>query len=468
MGAGVSNWKLAKAVSQTGQMGVVSGTALDLIMARRLQDGDPGGHMRRALAHFPAQEIAERILDRYFVEGGRKPDESYRAYPMLNLKPSVSHQGMIVAANFAEIWLAKEGHNHPVGLNLLEKIQLPNVMSLYGAMLAGVDYVLMGAGIPREIPGVLDRLSEHQEASLRITVENAPPSEAYHLHFHPAEVIPAGLPTLKRPQFLAIISSVTLGLSLKKKATGRVDGFVIEGPTAGGHNAPPRGPLSLNEIGEPVYGPKDAVNLDQIKALGLPFWVAGGYGDPERLEKLLAMGANGVQVGTMFAFCEESGLSEDCKVKTIEQALRGETGIYTDPLASPTGFPFKVERLPGTLSEQKEYEARPRICDLGYLRHVYRKEDGSLGYRCPSEPIKDYLRKGGKTEDTCGRKCLCNGLMANIGHEQVQKTGYLEKPLLTAGDDISKVVQFVSDAKRTYTAREVVDHLLSRCHAEAK
>ena len=50
MGVGVSNWRLANAVSSRGQLGVVSGTALDVVLARRLQDGDPGGHMRRALA----------------------------------------------------------------------------------------------------------------------------------------------------------------------------------------------------------------------------------------------------------------------------------------------------------------------------------------------------------------------------------------------------------------------------------
>ena len=45
MGAGVSNWRLAQAVSMTGQLGVISGTALDTIFSRRLQLGDPGGHM---------------------------------------------------------------------------------------------------------------------------------------------------------------------------------------------------------------------------------------------------------------------------------------------------------------------------------------------------------------------------------------------------------------------------------------
>ena len=68
MGAAVSNWRLARAVSGLGQLGVVSGTALDLIFARRLQDGDPGGHMRRGLDQFPSSEIAERVWCRYYVQ----------------------------------------------------------------------------------------------------------------------------------------------------------------------------------------------------------------------------------------------------------------------------------------------------------------------------------------------------------------------------------------------------------------
>ena len=52
---------------------------------------------------------------------------------------------------------------------------MPNLASLYGAMLAGVDYVLMGAGIPREIPGALDALSRHEPASLKLDVERDVP-----------------------------------------------------------------------------------------------------------------------------------------------------------------------------------------------------------------------------------------------------------------------------------------------------
>ncbi|MEE9304744.1 MAG: nitronate monooxygenase, partial [bacterium] len=170
MGAGVSIWSLAKVVAQMGQLGVVSGTGLDEILARRLQLGDSGGHHRRAMEHFPIPEIAQKVRDKFFVQGGKSEEEAFKRAPMFTLKPVRALQELTVVANFVEVFLAKEGHNGLVGINYLESIQLPNLYSLYGAMLADVDYVLMGAGIPREIPGVLDRLANHEEASLHISV----------------------------------------------------------------------------------------------------------------------------------------------------------------------------------------------------------------------------------------------------------------------------------------------------------
>ena len=69
MGVGVSRWRLARAVSTAGQMGVVSGTALDVVLARRLQMGNPHGDLRRAMAAFPFPEMVERVLNRYWIEG---------------------------------------------------------------------------------------------------------------------------------------------------------------------------------------------------------------------------------------------------------------------------------------------------------------------------------------------------------------------------------------------------------------
>jgi nitronate monooxygenase len=461
MGAGVSNWRLANAVARRGQLGVVSGTAIDVILARRLQEGDQGGHMRRALDHFPVPEMARRVLDRYFVPEGIGEQTPYRAKPVPTVRPHRTLLELLVVANFAEVFLAKEGHDGPVGINLLEKIQLPNLASLYGAMLAGVDYVLMGAGIPLEIPGALDRLANHEPARLKLHVAGAAPGDDFASEFDPRRFVTPPLPPLRRPAFLAIIASATLALTLAKKATGYVDGFIVEGPTAGGHNAPPRGALQLSERGEPVYGPRDEVDLAKIAALGRPFWLAGSYGTPERVQEALALGAAGVQVGTAFAFCRESGLADDIKRRVLRRVARGEMTIFTDPLASPTGFPFKVAQLPGSISSEAEYAARPRICDLGYLRELYRREDGAVGYRCPAEPIDDYLAKGGDLAETNGRKCLCNGLLANIGLGQRRGRTYLEPPLLTAGDDLANLADLLSPGAESYGAADVLRYLLT-------
>src|ERR1017187_6544146 len=185
MGVGVSNWRLARAVSLLGEIGVVSGTALSMVMARRLQDGDPDGSTRRALAHFPIAGVAGRVIQGHFTEGGRAPGEPYRLTAMPTLSPRADMTELTVAANFAEVYLAKEGHGGLVGINLLEKIQLPTLPTLFGAMLADVDYVLMGAGIPRTIPGVLDRLAKGETAELTLDVEGAVASEQFLNTFDP-------------------------------------------------------------------------------------------------------------------------------------------------------------------------------------------------------------------------------------------------------------------------------------------
>jgi nitronate monooxygenase len=245
-----------------------------------------------------------------------------------------------------------------------------------------------------------------------------------------------------------------------RRATGRVDGLVIESPTAGGHNAPPRGKLLLNAKGEPIYGERDQVDLAGLRVLGVPFWLAGGYGNALSLRYALEQGAAGVQVGTAFAFSEESGMRPDLKNELVAQAVSGSGEVFTDPLASPTGFPFKVAKLPGTYSEPDVAAARTRVCDIGLLRESYATPDGKIGYRCSAEPVANYVAKGGKVEETVGRKCLCNALMANIGYQQVRKDGSVEPPLVTIGDDLNSVAQFLAPAKTSYTAADVVTSLL--------
>jgi nitronate monooxygenase len=465
MGAGVSNWRLAQAVSRLGQLGLVSGTALDQILARRLQDGDSGGHMRRGLDAFPDRAMADRVWESYFIPGGKGERTQYKAAPPLSKDISRELVELNIVANFVEVYLARQGHGNPVGINFLEKIQTAHLACIYGAMLGGVEYVIMGAGIPLKIPGVLDRYVDHQSAEYSIHVTGAQEGDDTTMRFDPRDYM-ATLPgPLHRPKFLPIVSSNTLAGTMLKKANGRVDGLVIETRTAGGHNAPPRGKLQLSELGEPIYGERDSIDIAKLRELGVPFWLAGGYGHPEKVREALAQGAAGVQVGTAFEFASESGLQEDYKHALLATVVAGKASVFTDPLASPTGFPFKVARLEGTNSEPDMYAERPRICDLGFLREPYRTEDGGIGYRCAAEPVSVYVSKGGNVEDTVGRKCVCNGLLANIGYPQIRNGKRVEHPLITAGDDLFSVSQFLKPGRVDYSVADVVERLMTGCDA---
>jgi len=354
------------------------------------------------------------------------------------------------------VFLAREGHNNPVGINFLEKVQTVHLPSIYGAMLAGVGYVLMGAGIPLHIPGVVDALAAQKPAEYRLSVTGASPETDTWMRFDAADYADGPLPSLTRPKFLAIVSSNTLATTMLKRANGRVDGLVIETQTAGGHNAPPRGKLQLDTNGEPVYGQRDQVRIDELRTLGVPFWLAGGYGSREKLREALKQGATGIQVGTAFEFAQESGLTDSYKKAVLAQVRLGRAEVFTDPQASPTGFPFKVVQMPGTASEPAVYATRNRVCNLGFLRESYVSPNGQIAYRCAAEPVDSYLAKGGMIEDTVGRKCLCNALLANIGHAQIGKHHFQEPPLITAGDDLNTVAQFLPASKETYTVRDVL------------
>jgi NAD(P)H-dependent flavin oxidoreductase YrpB (nitropropane dioxygenase family) len=205
-----------------------------------------------------------------------------------------------------------------------------------------------------------------------------------------------------------------------------------------------------------VYGDRDIVDLATMREIGLPFWLAGGVGSPDGLARAQSAGAVGIQVGTLFAYCDESGVAAHHRTRVLQAVAAGEATVYTDPRASPTGYPFKVVELPG---DRERAAQRTRICDLGYLRTAVRGAAGRIDYRCPAEPVSSYVAKGGDVADTEGRRCLCNGLTANIGQPQVRDGGE-EMPLLTSGDDLLSLSRFLRGAQR-YSAKDVIAYLSS-------
>jgi NAD(P)H-dependent flavin oxidoreductase YrpB (nitropropane dioxygenase family) len=451
MGAGVSGHRIVRKVSRYGQLGVISATAPDNLLIRGLQNGDLGGELREALQHFPNRDIADGIVNRFFIEGGRSAEEKYILNPFPSFEKTgdsefilknIDLEDSLVAGAFVEVYLAKRGHENPVGANFLNKIGWAQLQTLYGAMLAGLDVALIGAGFPKNIPEVLDAFTCGDVGKIIIPISG----KSYNLTFDPKRF---NSPELSRPIFLGIVGN-HLGL----RGLPNADGYVFEGSSAGGHNPPARS-KALNDIGEPLYGPKDEMDfniaLDQLN--GRPFWLAGNYAT--RLKEALSHGACGVQVGTPFAFCADSEITRELKERALVAILSGAKA-YTNARSSPTGFPFKELQVPETLSVPELYSERQRICNIGFLLELY-EQDGRIKTRCPAEPENDYVRKGGNIEGALGRKCLCNALCATIG---LGACG--EKPLITSGSNFDAVKDLVLKYGMQYSAENVIDYILNK------
>lgn len=466
MGVGVSNYILAKEVAINEGLGVTSGVALETVMIRRLQNGDKNGDIRFALKQFPDEEFSRWIVDTYFISEGKKTNEKYLPTPFpqfkLNTDNTLSLKNdtltkLIVAANFVEVYLAKQGHNNPIGINYLYKIRYSIMPAVYGAMLANVDAILIGAGFAKEIPDAITSLLENDNTQLSVPIIN---NTDQNICFNPkkffnTEEINKVLSKLNRPKFFGILTN-HMGL----KVLSNADAYIFEGNSAGGHNAPARS-KSLNNKGEPDYGIKDEMDYQLLKMLldqnaektGIiqPYWLAGSYS--KRLREAQKHGAKGIQVGTPFAFCKESGIDATLKSKLLQQIMDGAE-VFTSPSASSSGFPFKVFQSPDTLSNPEIYNSRKRICDLGYLVELYNAKGNT---RCPSENISNYIKKGGDEKDTIDKVCLCNSLPATIG---LGSPG--EMPIVTTGTDLSPVKDLVKLHGLNYSVKNVIDYILER------
>ncbi len=447
-----------------GGLGVVSGTALEIVYPRLLQDGDPGGNVRRAFTELARRHPALaapvwELFDKYYIEGGRAPGTPYkpvspcRLTRIENFRPGPDSfwelpremQVLVLAANFAEVWLAKEGHDKPVGINFLRKVERPLPWALYGAMLAGAAYVLVGAGSPDEMPFMIEQLSRHAPAAMSFKVYGSrSDSGCFYAAVRPDTLLGGAAPVLEAPKFLAIVSSFGLAEALAGNPATRPYGFVVEGSEAGGHSAAPA-KMRFDGAGQPVlvYTDQDKADIGAIAGLGRPFWLAGSYASRERLKEAKALGAAGIQFGTLAALSGQSGMAPALRSKVLKLLASGNLKV-ANVMASPTGFPFKVAQVPGTISEERVYKARERRCDIGLLQVNYLTPEGELGYRCSAEPVDAFVAKGGRVQNTAGKVCLCNALLAAAGLPQLRPGGYEEPPIVTLGENLESARELLA------------------------
>lgn len=346
MGVRVSSYNLARTSSSLGGLGVVSSVGLDTILIRELQQGDPTGELATVLQEFPDQEFVEELFDTYYINGGKDPDARYKLRKVLKgfnqegneLSLDTHVQKLIIAGTYAEVKRAKIGHDNPVGINFMYKIRWPLLEGLYGAMLAGADAVFVGAGFPQQLSKRLQELSEGKKTLLPAEVANS--SKEW---FHSFTPMYGSTPL---SEYVAIISN-----HLGAKAVPDAKGYVIESPNAGGHNPPARSKQIID--GEPVYTEKDMNNINMLNSMleknseknGFKQeWIMAG-GCYDKLDEAISLGARGIQVGSVMAITQESGIIEPLKKEILQYIMNGGI-VKTDAYISPTGFPFKVLLIP--------------------------------------------------------------------------------------------------------------------------
>jgi nitronate monooxygenase len=479
----LSTWPLARAVAQAGQLGVVSSAPLAVVLARRLQLGDFDGHLRRALEHFPFPGAARRVWEQFFVPGGKAADQPFELarQPTLDQGPALVE--LMLLANFTEVFLAKEAHPGAVGLHLHDEVRIPLLPSLYGAVLAGVDWVLIEGRHADALPAALDRLLLGQPAAVRVGLSGSSPEQgaptgapdvtpgpptpsrspptgegppaparadglervvspddaSVRCGFDPAFLGEVPPPALKRPRLLVFVDSPEQAAASFLRAGGRIDAF-------------------LWECGAAI---PSAIALDHMRSLGLPFWLGGLAPTRENLAAARPAGAVGLRVSAPFTFCEESALDRQLKLRVLSLLREDPASLRTAVFTAPAGPPLQVLRLDGTASDATVFADRQRLCDVGYFRQAYRRTDGTIGYRCPGEPLLHHVEKGGAPAAASRQLCLCNSLLASIGLGQLRSVGETERALVPSGEDLRHLEQFLTPDGTTFRAADVIGHLLA-------
>jgi len=173
-----------------------------------------------------------------------------------------------------------------------------------------VDVIISGAGLPLDLPGYLRDMSEELKEEMR------------------TKLVP-------------IVSSGRAAGILCRKWINKFgylpDGFVVEGPKAGGHLG-----FKAEQLDDPDYQLEKLVT-EVIEAVtpyreqhqkDIPVIAAGGVYTGEDIARFLEMGASGVQMGTRFVATHECDADERFKRAYIE-ARQEDVTIIKSPVGMP-------------------------------------------------------------------------------------------------------------------------------------
>ena len=174
----------------------------------------------------------------------------------------------------------------------------------------GVDLIISGAGLPMDLPGYLREVSEELKKDMR------------------TKLVP-------------IVSSGRAANILCKKWMKKFDylpdGFVVEGPKAGGHLG-----FKAEDLEKPEFQ-LESIVADVIEAVepyreahnkNIPVIAAGGVYTGDDIARFLEMGAAGVQMGTRFVATKECDADEAFKQAYVN-AQKEDVTIIKSPVGMP-------------------------------------------------------------------------------------------------------------------------------------
>ncbi|STQ86364.1 nitronate monooxygenase [Helicobacter muridarum] len=203
----------------------------------------------------------------------------------------------------------------------------------------------------------------------------------------------AGLPT-NMPEFtknfpeVALIPIVSSARALRiicKRWSERYkrvpDAIVVEGPLSGGHQGFKYEDCFKEEYQLENLVPKVAEEARQWG--NFPVIAAGGIWDRKDIDKMLSLGASGVQMGTRFLGTYE------CDAEAYREIMPNIVKEDIELVKSPVGFPARALKL-GVLERLKEGNAPKIKCISNCVSPCHRGEEAKkVGY-C----IADSLGKG--------------------------------------------------------------------------
>jgi nitronate monooxygenase len=191
----------------------------------------------------------------------------------------------------------------------------------FARSLAPLQPLLKELGVPS--PTYKAHVPVRFEDQVRVLLDEKVPVFSFIFGIPPREILDEC-----RAKKIIVIGAATTADEARALADTGVDAVVASGAEAGGHRGSFLRPAQQSVTGTFSLVPQVADAID------LPVIAAGGIADGRGVVAALSLGAEGVQMGTAFLSCEESGSSRLHRETLLKGAVQtGMTAAFTGRLA---------------------------------------------------------------------------------------------------------------------------------------